>query len=333
MRQDYFTRFAKQLLAMQLQDLDSTEWSDVGDWLADAPQNAPSSAMAVWTELMCSAIANGTNKSENDPQLVASLGGYLDRLLTVSGSDFAEITVLPAFESLMRWARRSSEGLNHPSIEELIKSGWSPLPFMRHIEENRRTILDANLVKQKYPVPLDVTGAGGFYTLIQQVIARGQWTPEFSPHYGLLFENYFISEVDNADNEIRFICNVLLAAPSALDKGLRFAGRQDFLREAHLNAFFPMKLEAVNPELFLDSLVAFVVDEPYAVRGKTMPLLKQHHPDLAYMIELHCALFPDAEPLNTYAGVLVEPYLRMLAPNKAILDDVDPAIFGDLACS
>lgn len=330
MRQDYFTRFAKQLLAMQLQDADSTEWNDVDDWLADAPQHAPSSAMAVWTELICSAIVHDNKASENDPQLVASLRGYFDRLLTLSGSVFAEITILPAFVSLMRWTKPSSEGL-YSLIDALIKSGWSPVPLMRHIDDNREAILEANLARN-YPVPMADTGAGGFYTLIQEVIASDQWIPDFSPHYGLLFENYFIADTD-IDKAIKFICNVLLAAPSALDKGLRFAGRQDFFREEHLNAFFPMKLEAVNPESFLDSLVALVVDEPYAVRGKTMPLLKQHHPDLAYMIELHCALFPDSEPLNTYAGVLVEPYLRMLAPNKAILDDVDPAIFRDLDCS
>ena len=333
MRQDYFTRFAEQLFVLHSQDADSTNWSDVGDWLADAPKYAPDEAMTVWTELMCSAIAHGTNESENDPQLVASLGGYLDRLLTFAGGDFAAITVLPAFESLMRWTKPSSEGL-HPSIEELIKSGWSPVPLMRHIDSNRDTVLEANRTIKQYSVPMDDTGAGGFYKLIQQVISREQWVPDFNTAYGLLFEDYFLSDMVNIEDDSRFIRNVLRAAPAALDKGLAFAYRQVYLTETHLNAFFPMVMDTVDPKYLLDSLVALIVDEPDKVKGKTMPLLNKHHPELAQLVSIHCSLFPDATSGATYAELLVEPYLRMLGLKSAAMHEtVNPLVFDDTDCA
>ena len=102
MRQNYFTRFAQQLLAMHSQDAYSIESSDVDDWLADVPQHAPEDAMVAWTELLCLATARGTRESMDNSQLIDSLGGYFDRLLIFSGSDLADITTLPTFASLMR---------------------------------------------------------------------------------------------------------------------------------------------------------------------------------------------------------------------------------------
>lgn len=333
MRQDYFIRFGQQLLAMHAQDADSIAWSDVHDWLADAPKNVSSHNMELWTDWMGLAIANGTRTSINDPQLVACLGDYLDRLLTIPGSKLAEITTLKTFESLMRWITPSSDG-PHPSMGELVASGWSPAPLMQHIEDNRDAILRAELKKYYYPIRMRDTGAGEFYRLVHQVVTRDTWVPEKNPNYGLLFEHYSISDIADTEDDARFIRNVLLAAPGALGQGLHFARLQEFFKTEHLDTFFPMVLSSVDYECFLDSLVALVVDEPEGIKGKTMPLLNKHHPELAQLLAMHLSIFPDAKPGCTYAELLVEPYLRMLGPkNSAVHEAVNLSVFDSTDCS
>ena len=150
---------------------------------------------------------------------------------------------------------------------------------------------------------------------------RDTWVPPSNPAYGLLFEHYSISDIFDTKKDTRFIRNVLLAALSALDKGLCFARQQVFLREMHLHAFFPMVLDTVNPESLLDSLIALIVDEPDEVKGKTVPLLKEYHPELAQLVSMHLSIFPNAEPGATYAALLVEPYLRIVDIQRRIVHD------------
>ena len=177
------------------------------------------------------------------------------------------------------------------------------------------------------------TSAGAFYPLVQQMIMRDTWVPPSNPAYGLLFEHYSISDIFDTKKDTRFIRIVLHAAPSALDKGLCFARQQVFLREVHLNTFFPMKLETVNPESLLDSLIALIVDEPDEVKGETMPLLEKYHPELAQLISMHLSIFPDAEPGATYAALLVEPYLRIVNIQRTIVHEtVDPSVFDNTDC-
>lgn len=326
MRLDYFTRFGEQLFSAHVEDPTYTEWDDVNAWLLDAGENAPNSAIAVWTELLRAGIAEATSGEVNK---MPALRDYFDSLVEFPSAAFVAATTMPAFESLMRAIQQSPDAA-HPVVDALVKSGWSPAPLLRRIEGERDAILAANRTQKGYSVPLEDTGATGICRMLYPFFCDDKWTPEPNPAYALLFETYVIATNLHLGPDSRFIRNVLQAAPDALYKGLWFARRQEYLEEEHLRALFPMALSSTNAEYALDSLVALLVDEPKAVVGKTMPLLRQYHPELAEMMSMHLSLFPDASAGKTYAEVLTAPYLRLLNSELAPAQEaVDLAVFEE----
>lgn len=320
-RLDYYTRFAENLFAAHVGNPDHTEWRDVLSWLEDAPEHAPDSVMLLWTELLFVVLNDNTNFNTSDPEFVKSVAGYFDRVAKLPAMDFVKNTSSNAFASVMHALRPTVDGA-HPCIKALVDSGWTPVHFLETIAVNETDILAANRIKKSYPIPLSDTGAGGFIRTLHPLFWTGGWTPKPNPAYALLFETYVISQPFNAEPDSRFIRNVLNAAPEEAYKALWCIRCQEYVEEVHLKALFPLPMRVENAQYMLAALLELVVDEPKAAKGKTLPLIKEYHPELASMIELHCSLFSDARPGSTYSDFLLEPYLRMIGIGPGIEADM-----------
>lgn len=329
MRLDYYTRFAENLFCNHVENPDNTEWRDVLSWLEDAPENAPDSVMLLWTELLLIVLNDNTNFNTTYPEFVSCVTGYFDRVAALPATDFVKTTAFDAFESLMREFHPTADGA-HPCTKALVDSGWNPIKFLDTIAANETSVLAANRTKRGYNVPLSDTGAGGFIRTLHPLFWTGEWKPEPNPTYALLFETYVISQAFNAEPDSQFIRNVLDASPGQAYKALWCVRRQEYVEETHLKALFPLPLIQENAQYMLAELMELLVDEPKAAKGKTMPLVKEHHPELASLLEMHCSLFSDATPGKTYSDFLVEPYLRMIgsAPDVKV-EMVDISIFED----
>lgn len=283
MRLDYYVKFGEQLLSFHQNDSYWTEWSHIEDWLADAPKNAPPSAISTWTGLVQASIDRDSQLDAKTPATIANLQHYLDYLSALPGEDMAQLMASLEFKNFMEVLGGTKTTPPCDTFVGLLQSGWEPAPLLSNMLFALPRTLAIQEEKRGYAEHMESSTMGTLVKAVQSLIMhkgwmQKAWLPKPHPVYNVMYDTFVVSDVGDMEKEAQFLRNLSKVALHGAPDALAWASRQEYLLPAHLEALFPLHLERGRAREMLDNALGLVLNEPPGLRGQTLAIMGKHHP-------------------------------------------------------
>ncbi len=307
-------------------------------WLARAPTLATVETMNIWGLVLHRFVCTSSHCPDEPKKDAALLGSYLDAMAELNADDWwAErdngIRAYDAFKSLC-----GVLGPNHVLMDNLLDGPWNVNKILTTLHAMREREMN-NMGVDAIDWDLYVgSSTQGF--VLNCLWARLAASAVALDDTDILGQIWLVERSQLTIGNSQKIESLRQSMPSQMPKMLTAVLFSSNLNMDDIAALFPLRqeeIDACDAHALVHALVGLLTDggsDDPTYKAKIVGiLLREHHPQLASLMELHLSLVPQACESCTYADMVVPGFeaLRGRAPRIQESMAVSELFAGDPA--
>lgn len=266
------------------------------------------------------------------------LGEYFNALTSLPSSELMadfesplkrknDVDPKPIYDALNAVAQSliMSEGLGatHPALLSMQQHAHvDPTALLLHLTSFLRAQVVYLKDREDMMPSFTDTAQGCLLMALEPLMLDSAWRPSDPSFYEQFWMGHQgLSQYENTQLEPRYVEFVRIMMAEGKGADLHYAlghlRHKVLVRDAVLEAFFPLPLEGCETPQVLENIVHLVTEQASGMYAKksaafTM-LLGKHHPEVASMLQMNIQLFQVPEDAQAHYGGMLESFERILS--------------------